>query len=122
MLEAAKMLDLRPGGFSQLMELLLNRQVSGAEEFCESFLTLPLPSDTTRRELAVSMGELLLRYGDKADAIWSATLQDREFGRTLFCKVAHNCYARPGEVLRKWDEVRLGELFTWLSKSFARER
>ena len=122
LLEAAKMLDLRPGAFSQLMELLLNRQVSGAEEFCESFLTLPLPSDTTRRELAVSMGELLLRYGDKADAIWSATLQDREFGRTLFCKVAHNCYARPGEVLRKWDEVRLGELFTWLSQEFPREK
>ena len=123
LLEAAKATDLKVGAFCQLMELLLKRQVAGAQDFCESLLTLPLPIDGARRELIVSIGELLLRYGDGgADAIWLATLQDREFGRALFSKAAYNCYGGAGEVLRKWDEVRLGELFTWLSQEFPREK
>ena len=102
-----------------LLEELVEHNVTGAATFAESLLALPLSMNEEHRERARVAARVLLAHAEGAgwQHIWPIIKDEPEFGRSLVESVSRSARYDPVN-LRQLTEEELADLFTWLARQY----
>jgi hypothetical protein len=115
--------DLKPDVFNPILQKLLERKATAAEQFARTLLALPIPREEAARDKALIAAQLLLKHGTNGgwDVIWPAMLQDPPFGRALWAQVAYRCFVHTSGAVSNLTEAYVADLYIWLMAEYPPE-
>jgi hypothetical protein len=124
-LHKAKDCKLSPRSMGSILDLLLERKFSGAQQFVKSIISPTeeiSPLDGRRRANAVEAASIAMMSAERACwlVVWSAIKRDAEFGRAVFASMAETARLDRMKV-DNLDEGELIDLYIWLDQQFPYE-
>ncbi|WP_228025017.1 NACHT domain-containing NTPase [cf. Phormidesmis sp. LEGE 11477] len=104
---------LNPKCVGQLLEKLLNKESTEAEDFAKSLIGFPLPSTENEREKALIAARVLVENSNPSSwsFIWRLIRQDSSFGCEVLELVA---YRHHYGIQLNLIETQLADLYIWL--------
>jgi len=113
---------LKPESVGGLLGILLKHGIEEAEEFAESLIPLPPPSNGVERSKALVAAEMLMRYAHDAgwSVVWPVVQQDVRFGREVISALALPEW-HIGKMEPQLTEEQLADLYIWIVRQYPYE-
>lgn len=109
-------IKLKPSCMGDLLRILLEKGVEGAQEFAEALIQVPLPGDGLERKRAIIAAQKLFAYAQDAgwDVVWPAIQYDPEFAREVIAGIANEVSFFKTLIGHNLEENQLADLYILL--------
>ncbi len=122
LLEKAKQEDYRSKVAGEIVRFLIRHGDSATKDYVKSKITVPLPNDEEKKSEVLSFAASLLWNADIDDweFLWDLMKINNAFARALVVR-ANESSLRGSIMLQSMCEIRLADLYIWLTKEFPPE-
>jgi hypothetical protein len=112
--------NLTATSVGSILEQLLDHKVQQARIWAESLLTPPFPEGEADREKKLVAASSLMTHASDGgwSIVWPLIQTDQDFGRDLITAVADHADLGRSDVISRYFEEQLAELYVWMARQY----